>query len=170
MFICLQLHLFAVIYHKGIEMQTINLDRPNRDIKLLAPQFYEMVDAVIIDLKSMGLDAGIYEGFRSLERQQHLWESGRSRPGPILTNAKPGQSAHNFGLGADIVGNVDGKWTWDVKRFDYKKMLEIYKSHGIKTLGFEMVHGEYTGPFKTTELADYDRIHGRQALWDAVFK
>lgn len=148
----------------------MSIEKPNRDIKLLAPQFYEMVDAVIIDLKSMGLDAGIYEGFRSLERQQHLWESGRSRPGPILTNAKPGQSAHNWGLGADLTGRVDGKWTWDEKKFNYKLLRETYIKHGLQIVGFEYVHCEYIGAFKHRELADYDRIHGRQALWDAVFK
>lgn len=148
----------------------MSIDKPNRDIKLLAPQFYEMVDAVLIDLKSQGLDVGIYEGFRSLERQQYLWESGRSRPGPIVTNAKPGQSAHAFGIAVDLVGKVDGKWTWDQKKFDYSKLTEAYKRHGIKTLSFELVHGEFTGPFKTSELADYVRINGLQALWDKVFK
>jgi len=148
----------------------MSIEKPNRDIKLLAPQFYAMVDAVLIDLKTQGLDASIYEGFRSLERQQYLWESGRSRPGPIVTNAKPGQSAHNWGLGADLVGKVDGKWTWDEKKFDYKLLRKTYLKHGLQIVGFEYVHCEYIGKFKASELADYVRINGLQALWGVVFK
>lgn len=148
----------------------MSIDKPNREIKLLAPQFYEMVDAVLIDLKSQGLDAGIYEAWRSDDRQKYLWGSGRTRPGPFLSNAKPGQSAHGYGLAVDIVGKIGGKWTWDEKKFDYAKLTEAYKRHGIKTLSFELVHGEFTGPFKTSELADYVRINGLQALWDKVFK
>ena len=148
----------------------MSIEKPNRDIKLLAPQFYEMVDAVLIDLKSQGLDADIYEAWRSDDRQRYLWESGRTRPGPFLTNAKPGQSAHGYGLAVDIVGKVDGKWTWDEKKFDYKLLRKTYLKHGLQIVGFEYVHCEYLGKFKASELADYVRINGLQALWGKVFK
>ena len=147
----------------------MSIDKPNRDIKLLAPQFYEMVDAVLIDLKSQGLDAGIYEAWRSDDRQRYLWESGRSRPGPIVTNAKPGQSAHNWGLGADLTGKVNGKWTWDEKQFNYKLLRETYKKHGLQVVGFEYVHCEFIGNFKHNELQDYARIYGLNGLWERVF-
>lgn len=34
---------------------------------------------------------------RSNEEQLELWLQGRQKPGKIVTNAKPGQSAHNPG-------------------------------------------------------------------------
>lgn len=37
----------------------------------------------------------ILEGHRSNDEQRRLYEQGRTRPGPIVTNAKPGQSKHN---------------------------------------------------------------------------
>lgn len=36
------------------------------------------------------------EGYRSLESQAELYAKGRTKPGPIVTWAKPGQSPHNF--------------------------------------------------------------------------
>jgi len=64
-----------------------------------------------------GFSVYITEGFRSMERQQELYNQGRTTPGPIVTNAKPGQSAHNFGKAFDIAftgsnpyPNDDGKW------------------------------------------------------------
>ena len=64
--------------------------------------------------------AGWYvtSGLRSMEEQQSLWEQGRTKPGEIVTNAKPGQSAHNYGRAVDVA--LDGSpkpglqmlWNW----------------------------------------------------------
>lgn len=148
-----------------------DLMRANRDTTLLAPQFREMVIAALSEAQLMGVDLHIYEGFRSLERQQYLWDSGRSRPGPIVTNAKPGQSAHNWGLAADLVAKVDGKWSWDEKKVPYKKLVALYEKIGLKSLApFELVHVEYTGKLRTSEMAEFVRLFGMDALWSAVFR
>lgn len=44
----------------------------------------------------------IYEGYRSKERQDFLYEQGRTKPGPIVTKARAGQSAHNYGMAVDL--------------------------------------------------------------------
>lgn len=44
---------------------------------------------------------------RSFEEQQRLFDSGRTVPGRILTNAKPGDSMHQFGLAADCCFHGD---------------------------------------------------------------
>lgn len=47
-----------------------------------------------------------YSGLRTFDQQTMLWQQGRSKPGGIVTNAKAGESAHNWGCGTD--------WTlWD---------------------------------------------------------
>jgi len=42
-----------------------------------------------------------YSGIRSFDEQAKLYESGRTRPGRIVTNARPGDSAHNWGCATD---------------------------------------------------------------------
>jgi len=41
--------------------------------------------------------------FRTVKRQQELYDQGRTTPGPIVTNAKPLESYHSLGLAFDIV-------------------------------------------------------------------
>lgn len=42
-----------------------------------------------------GVQLRFVEGHRTLERQAELYAQGRTAPGEIVTNAKPGQSLHN---------------------------------------------------------------------------
>ena len=43
----------------------------------------------------VGVQLRFVEGYRSEERQAELYAQGRTKPGEIVTNAKPGQSKHN---------------------------------------------------------------------------
>lgn len=85
------------------------LDHPTRSrLEELYPPFAEAVfNTYFYMYKEYGLRMRCTEGVRSYERQRELYEQGRSKPGKIITNAKEGQSLHNFGLAADscFVGN-----------------------------------------------------------------
>ena len=60
--------------------------------------------AVVAD----GIDARVISGTRSYEEQNALFRRGRfGNPGPRVTNARGGQSRHNFGIAWDI-GIFDG--------------------------------------------------------------
>lgn len=45
----------------------------------------------------------IYTGLRTMEEQAALYAIGRSKPGKIVTKARPGESYHNYGLAFDWV-------------------------------------------------------------------
>lgn len=69
----------------------------------------------------------IVQGMRSIDEQAILFAKGRTAPGAIVTNAKPGQSYHNYGLAFDFAllydKNGDGNFnnlSWDVN-FDFDK-------------------------------------------------
>ena len=63
----------------------------------------------------------IAQGLRTFAEQDALYAQGRTKPGPKVTNAKGGQSIHNYGLAVDIVLIVDGKVaSWDTKK-DFDK-------------------------------------------------
>lgn len=50
-----------------------------------------------------GMEIRVTCGLRTYPQQDALYEQGRSLPGKIVTDAKPGYSAHQFGYAADIV-------------------------------------------------------------------
>lgn len=43
------------------------------------------------------------QGTRTFPEQQAIYDQGRSAPGPIVSNAKPGDSYHQYGLAFDVV-------------------------------------------------------------------
>lgn len=55
---------------------------------------------------------GPYFGLRSLDEQGKLYAQGRTIPGPIVTNAPPGSSAHNYGCATDWAYFENGILVW----------------------------------------------------------
>lgn len=62
---------------------------------------------------AQGIHIQLTSTLRDLESQAEIYAQGRTAPGKIVSNAKPGYSAHNFGLAFDIVPVVNGKAVWD---------------------------------------------------------
>ena len=54
-----------------------------------------------------GLDVRLTQGFRTYSYQNDLYDQGRTRRGHIVTDARGGESLHNFGLAYDV-GVFDG--------------------------------------------------------------
>ncbi|MFT3897348.1 MAG: RHS repeat-associated core domain-containing protein [Thermomonas sp.] len=79
----------------------------------------------------MGITLRVYQGFRTYAEQNKLYAKGRfGNPGPRVTNARGGESFHNFGLAIDLVKlNGDGSVSWDI---DYKAISEIGKANGFE--------------------------------------
>lgn len=69
----------------------------------LHPEIQKKADELIALAKKNGLNIRILEGYRSSAYQNSLYAQGRTCGGNIVTNAKGGQSNHNFGLAFDIV-------------------------------------------------------------------
>ena len=51
----------------------------------------------------------ITQGLRSFAEQAELYAQGRTKPGRKVTNARAGQSIHNYGFAVDICMIIDGK-------------------------------------------------------------
>lgn len=70
---------------------------------------------------------------RSISDQDYLYGQGRSRPGNKVTNAKGGQSIHNYGMAFDIVILVQrqGVWmaSWTVDAH-WIRVANFFKSRG----------------------------------------
>lgn len=63
--------------------------------------------------KESGIDILITSTYRDMESQTALFEQGRTKPGRIVTNAKCGQSFHNYRCAFDFVPLLNGKAQWD---------------------------------------------------------
>ena len=90
-----------------------NVDRVNRDPKMLHPAFRNKALRTVARLNAEGIPFGLYEGMRAPWRQNHLYASGRSRAGRFLTPVQAWESLHQYGLAADFVLALEGRWSWD---------------------------------------------------------
>ena len=62
-------------------------------------------------LSGIGWTVRLLSGTRTYAEQQALYDQGRTAPGKIVTNARPGASWHNFGCAVDIgIFSAEGKY------------------------------------------------------------
>jgi len=74
----------------------------------------------------------ISQTVRSRSDQNKDYAKGRSAPGPIVSNAKSGESLHNYkpALAFDVFFTVDGKYSDDPQL--YKALGELAPSVGLE--------------------------------------
>jgi peptidoglycan L-alanyl-D-glutamate endopeptidase CwlK len=89
----------------------------------------EFMQLVVPLMKSKNVDVRIISGLRTYAEQQALYDQGRTKPGPIVTKARPGFSNHNFGTAWDI-GLFEGK-KYLTNSPLYKEVGEISRSLGL---------------------------------------
>jgi peptidoglycan L-alanyl-D-glutamate endopeptidase CwlK len=78
------------------------MQQPSRRIEELHVTFQPTARLFLTLAQQSGLNLAVIQTYRPTEYQKWLWESGRSRPGAIVTQAAPGQSAHEFRLAFDV--------------------------------------------------------------------
>jgi len=74
----------------------------------LLPLVQRKADAMVSEMKRLGHDIRITQGFRSKAEQDRLYAQGRTTPGAVVTNARGGESWHNYGLAVDLVFRKEG--------------------------------------------------------------
>lgn len=79
----------------------------------LNPEFAVKLTLFEKKLAANGIKVILTAGFRSIAEQNDLYAKGRTKPGKKVTNARGGDSWHNWGLAADYVFVINGKVTWD---------------------------------------------------------
>jgi peptidoglycan L-alanyl-D-glutamate endopeptidase CwlK len=118
----------------------------------LLPVVKEKAEALIAAAKAEGIDVLITSTFRDFEAQDALYAKGRTAPGKKVTNAKAGQSFHNFRVAFDVVPMRDGKPVWGTTGQDGKlwtRLGEIGESVGLEWGGRwkklpDMPHFQFT--------------------------
>jgi peptidoglycan LD-endopeptidase CwlK len=94
----------------------------SRDLTTCHLEVGRMASEAIMHCRSEGIEILVTCAFRSNDEQNSLYAQGRTAPGRIVTNARGGQSSHNYvqygapaSLAVDIVPMRHGKPVWGLK-------------------------------------------------------
>lgn len=102
-----------------------------RDINELLPVVKEKCQAFLEVCKLEGLQVVVTGTYRSFAEQDALYARGRTTAGPIVTNAKGGQSDHNWRVAFDCVPVVGGVTVYNDDRL-WAKIGRIGASVGLE--------------------------------------
>ena len=123
-------------------------------IDKLHPKIREEVRLIVNEanlLLGNNVQIRIVQGLRTFEEQDALYAQGRTKPGKKVTNARKGQSYHNYGLAVDFCLLINNnEISWDINKDfdndnipDWLEVRDVFKKYGYT----------WGGNFKT--LKDY---------------
>lgn len=120
----------------------------SRKTEDLNPKVADLCRKFIAKCGAQGIDVIITSTYRDAESQNALYAQGRTTPGKKVTNAKAGQSYHNFKVAFDFCPIVGGKAQWN-DTATFTKCGEIAESLGLEWAGRwksfkELAHVQYT--------------------------
>lgn len=142
----------------------ITLDRINLLHPKLKDDAFKIYDEIVAALSGSAICRFAYT-LRTFAEQDALYAQGRTRAGARVTNAKGGQSYHNYGLAIDIVLLVDkdknGTFetaSWDIKndfdgdgKADWMEIVAIFKRYGF----------EWGGDWKFNDAPHFQKTFGK---------
>ncbi|MBO2944030.1 M15 family metallopeptidase [Paenibacillus sp. F411] len=113
---------------------------PAAPITELHPVVLAQKNRLVAKTRELGIKIIVTDGYRSHEEQDRLYEQGRSAPGDIVTQARGGQSMHNYGLAIDFaLWNNEGQVIWDLEydgnrngKSDWMEVVAIAKDLGFQ--------------------------------------
>lgn len=103
----------------------------SRNINDLHPRVKSLCEQFIEKCKESGINVTITSTYRDNESQNDLYAQGRTKPGKRVTNAKGGQSIHNYKLAFDFVPVTNGKAIWNDEAL-WNKCGAIGQSLGLE--------------------------------------
>ena len=120
----------------------------SRSLSDLHPKVAAMCSEFITQCKEKGIDVIITSTYRDDESQNALYAQGRTTDGKIVTNAKAGQSFHNWRVAFDFCPIVNGKAQWTD--------AGLFATCGgiAEGIGLEWA-GRWAGKFKETAHCQY---------------
>lgn len=136
------------------EKSSRNLDDLILPAKLRALEF-------IHACRIAGIDILVTCTYRCPADQNKLYAQGRTAPGRVVTNARAGESLHQYRVALDVVPLRNGKPVWNTTGMDgemlWQRLGELGEQAGLEWAGRwkkfrEFPHFQYTGGLK---LADF---------------
>jgi peptidoglycan L-alanyl-D-glutamate endopeptidase CwlK len=88
-------------------------DASRKRLDKIHPELANRIGTLLENLTQHGLQVEVVQGLRTFAEQDGLFAQGRTRPGPVVTRARGGQSNHNYGLAVDLVPFINGQPNWN---------------------------------------------------------
>ena len=98
----------------------------------LQPVVQAAAAAAMADCKAAGLNVLVTCTGRTGAEQEALYAQGRTKPGPKVTNARAGQSMHQYGVALDLYPMINGKPDFSGKAPEWHEIAAIFKRHGFE--------------------------------------
>lgn len=154
-------------------MDKISIER----IELLHPALRQDAKEVLEWAWNRGIKLRYTQTLRTFKEQDALYAQGRTKPGSKVTNAKGGQSYHNYGLALDIclISEDSKSLVWDLKydgidedkKADWIQVVEEFKKRGWQWGGDwksfkDYPHVEKTGGKSLKTLLEEYKLRGNK--------
>jgi peptidoglycan L-alanyl-D-glutamate endopeptidase CwlK len=128
----------------------------SRAVEDLLPIVQPLAKLFLSNCAEDGIDTILTSTYRDRASQTALYAQGRTTPGRIITNAKPGESFHEYRVAFDFVPIVNGKAIWGDPKI-FARCGSIAKGIGLEWAGDwksfkEFAHCQYTGGLTLADL------------------
>lgn len=118
----------------------------NREMGCLHPVMRSVVRDVLLMCKAELMPFQVFEGYRTPQRQQHLYLHGRipARSGKILTNNQAWESFHQFGLAVDFALVINQQFSFDLTEdLLWTRVREMGEMYGLEGQEGQPGHLQY---------------------------
>lgn len=118
----------------------------------------------------------ITQGLRTFAEQNALYAQGRTTKGQKVTNARGGQSYHNYGLAIDFVPiDAVGKLDWNPKHPAWETVIKCAESVGFESGArwkkfVDIPHLQITGGLTIEQCKLLYSNGGINAVWNELSK
>jgi peptidoglycan L-alanyl-D-glutamate endopeptidase CwlK len=146
----------------------------DRDLGRLAPAFRDAVERAIADCHARGLDAYVYEAYRSPELQALYYARGRTvvpPTKPVTYAATNLQSWHGYGLAVDVISRSSD---WNRPDAWFAQVAESFAKFGCRWGGEwkerDLPHFQWGAckPSPSDAARAIVSVSGLQAVWNEV--
>jgi peptidoglycan L-alanyl-D-glutamate endopeptidase CwlK len=150
--------------------------KPSSEKRLqqLHPALASAVRTVVADLAARGIVVEVVQGLRTYKEQDELYAKGRTKPGPIVTQARGGQSNHNFGLAVDLCPFTGDKPDWNAPMAVWAAIGAAAEARGLEWGGqwkkfLDKPHVQLPA-MSVKECASCYQAGGLDAVWSTASK
>ncbi|CAG0933335.1 Peptidoglycan L-alanyl-D-glutamate endopeptidase CwlK [Thermoflexales bacterium] len=142
---------------------------PKGHVAALHPSLQAKAQALIENAHKKGLNIFVFQGLRTIAEQDALYAQGRTTKGSIVTNAKGGESYHNYGVALDVV--FHGAEPWGEKH-DWQALGAAGKEAGLEWGGdwakfLDRPHFQLPG-LKLSQLQAWNAEGGMANVWKNI--
>lgn len=102
-----------------------------KNLNTLIPEIAVRLRMVLEEMERNGNPMMVTDGYRTWAEQNALYAKGRTKAGNVVTNARGGQSWHNYKCAADCTFVINGRPSWDGK-LPWAEYGRVAKKYGFE--------------------------------------